>query len=214
MQWVFDGQPERSSASACRCWRIFPLISMFLVTSITMLRERTTGTLERLMTMPLAKLDLLLGLRRSPSALVAIGAGAVVVSPSRFGLLGLDTAGPVWAWSLLAIANALLGTAFGPVRERVRLDRVPGRAVPARVPAPPAAALRPARRRATRWRRCSSAISWFLPMTYAYDALTRVAEDMGGARLWADVAVLVASTALALAGGAATLRRRTACARG
>ena len=40
---------------------LFPFITMFLVTSITMLRERTTGTLERLMTMPMAKLDLLLG---------------------------------------------------------------------------------------------------------------------------------------------------------
>src|ERR1041385_8690973 len=40
---------------------MFPFISMFLVTSIAMLRERTTGTLERLMTMPLAKLDLLAG---------------------------------------------------------------------------------------------------------------------------------------------------------
>ena len=40
---------------------IFPMISLFLVTSIAMLRERTSGTLERLMTMPLRKVDLLLG---------------------------------------------------------------------------------------------------------------------------------------------------------
>ena len=40
---------------------LFPLVSMFLVTSITMLRERTSGTLERLLSMPLGRLDLLLG---------------------------------------------------------------------------------------------------------------------------------------------------------
>src|SRR5437867_414591 len=40
---------------------LFPFVTMFLVTSITMLRERTSGTLERLMTMPLGKLDLLGG---------------------------------------------------------------------------------------------------------------------------------------------------------
>ena len=39
---------------------LFPLIT-FLIPSITMLRERTTGTLERLMTIPVSKLDLLLG---------------------------------------------------------------------------------------------------------------------------------------------------------
>ena len=40
---------------------LFPFITMFLVTSVTMLRERTSGTLERLMTMPLHKIDILAG---------------------------------------------------------------------------------------------------------------------------------------------------------
>jgi ABC-2 type transport system permease protein len=40
---------------------LFPLIMMFLITSIATLRERTSGTLERLMSLPIAKLDLLLG---------------------------------------------------------------------------------------------------------------------------------------------------------
>ena len=45
-----------------------PLVIMFLITSIAMLRERTGGTLERLMSMPLSKIDLLLGYG-SPSRL-------------------------------------------------------------------------------------------------------------------------------------------------
>ena len=52
---------RHSTASAAPLLGLFPFITMFLVTSITMLRERTTGTLERLMAMPIAKLDLLLG---------------------------------------------------------------------------------------------------------------------------------------------------------
>ncbi len=42
---------------------VFPFILMFLITSVAMLRERTSGTLERLLTMPIAKLDLLVGMR-------------------------------------------------------------------------------------------------------------------------------------------------------
>ena len=60
IKFVFDGGPT-FDRSAVRCSGFFLLLSMFLVTSIAMLRERTTGTLERLLTTPMAKLDLLLG---------------------------------------------------------------------------------------------------------------------------------------------------------
>jgi ABC-2 type transport system permease protein len=55
------------------------------------------------------------------------------------------------------------------------------------------------------------AASYALPLTYAFDALDRLASgtDFGG-RGWLDVAVIVGVTLLALALGAATLRRRTA----
>ena len=90
---------------------IFPMTSMFLVTSITMLRERTSGTLERLLTTPLAKLDLLLGYA------IAFGAVAIVqaalVSVVAFGFLGLNAEGPLLAIVALAVLNALLGTAMG-----------------------------------------------------------------------------------------------------
>ena len=53
---------------------LFPLVSMFLVTSITMLRERTSGTLERLLALPLAKLDLLVGYAIAFAALATLQA--------------------------------------------------------------------------------------------------------------------------------------------
>ena len=67
---------------------LFPFIAMFLVTSITMLRERTTGTLERLMTLPLAKLDLLLGYGAAFALVAAVQ--ATLVSALAFGLLDLE----------------------------------------------------------------------------------------------------------------------------
>src|SRR6478735_2939716 len=70
---------------------VFPLITMFLVTSITMLRERTSGTLERLMTMPIAKLDLLLGYGIAFGAVAAIQ--AVLTTTVAFGLLDLSSTG-------------------------------------------------------------------------------------------------------------------------
>lgn len=58
---------------------------MFLVTSITMLRERTSGMLERLMTLPLAKLDLLAGYGIAFGVLASLQ--AVVVSVVGFAFL-------------------------------------------------------------------------------------------------------------------------------
>ena len=61
MRYVFDGQPSTFQAIGAPMCGLFPFIIMFLVTSIAMLRERTSGTLERLMSLPLAKTDLLAG---------------------------------------------------------------------------------------------------------------------------------------------------------
>ena len=60
-KYVFEGQPETFDRVGGPLVGIFPFVLMFVITSITMLRERTTGTLERLMTLPISKLDLLLG---------------------------------------------------------------------------------------------------------------------------------------------------------
>ncbi len=125
--------------------------------------------------------------------------------------LGLDVGGSPTAVVALAIGNAVLGMSLGLFLSAFAGSRVPGRAVHARVHAPPAAALRPVRAsRADGWRR-SSLISDALPLTYAFDALDRVAAggEFGG-RGWLDVTVILGVTLLALALGALTLRRRTA----
>ena len=77
MKYVFEGDPQTFQRIGVPLLGIFPLISMFLVTSIAMLRERTTGTLERLMTMPLAKLDLLFGYALAFAFMAALQVAAV-----------------------------------------------------------------------------------------------------------------------------------------
>ena len=108
---LFAGQPQVFQHVGAPLLGLFPFVSMFVVTSVTMLRERTSGTLERLMTMPLEKIDLLAGYAGAFALLAVIQ--ATVVSLLAFGLLGLDVAGPQWAVVALAVANAVLGMALG-----------------------------------------------------------------------------------------------------
>ena len=88
LRYVFDGQPETFDRVGAPLIGLFPFITMFLVTSITMLRERTGGTLERLMSMPMAKLDLLSGYGLAFAAVAAVQAG--ITAGVAFLALGLD----------------------------------------------------------------------------------------------------------------------------
>ncbi len=203
---LFRGGPQFQHVGA-PLLGLFPLVTMFLVTSITMLRERTSGTLERLMTMPLAKIDLLAGYGGAFALLAAIQ--ITVVSAVTFGLLGLETAGPRWLVAALAVANAVLGCALGLLlsafaqTEFQAVQFMPAFILPQIL----LCGLFVAREEMATWLRWISAV---MPLTYAYDALARAAADTIDARFAADVAIVCGCIALALALGAATLRRRTA----
>jgi ABC-2 type transport system permease protein len=186
---------------------LFPLISMFLVTSITMLRERTTGTLERLMTMPLEKADLLFGYGAAFALVAAMQAS--IVSFVGFGLLGLEAAHATALVVALAVANAVLGMAFGLFLSAfARTEFQAVQFMPAFIlPQLLLCGIIVPREQMADWLRVVSA---FFPVTYAYDALARAADEANlGARFWLDVGVVLGSTVLALALGAATLPRRT-----
>jgi len=185
---------------------LFPFISMFLVTSIAMLRERTTGTLERLMSLPLAKLDLLLGYGIAFAALAVVQ--ATVPALVAFGLLGLDSQGPAWLIVLLAVANALLGMALGLfVSAFAQTEFQAAQFMPAFVlPQILLCGLLIDREQMARG---LELLSNLLPLTYAYDALARATADDLGRQLVVDVAVVGGAIVLALLLGATTLRRRT-----
>jgi ABC-2 type transport system permease protein len=186
---------------------VFPLVTMFLVTSIAMLRERTAGTLERLLTTPLSKLDLLAGYAVAFGSLAALQ--VAVVSAVSFGMLGLDTEGPLLGLLGLALINALLGTAMGlflsafATSEFQAVQFMPAFVLPQLLLC---GLFTPRDRMAEPL----DIAAGFLPLTYAYDALIRVARgDAFRGWLAADTAILGAVMVVALCLGAATLRRRT-----
>jgi ABC-2 type transport system permease protein len=208
LKYVLVDQPATFDRLGGPLIGLFPFITMFLVTSITMLRERTTGTLERLLTMPLAKLDVLLGYGLAFALVAAVQTG--IVSAVALGGLDVDVAGPVWLVVVLAVLNALLGMALGlfvsafAQTEFQAVQFMPAFVLPQLllcglfVPRDEMA-------------RALEVVAYGLPLTYAFDALERVAltDELDGF-LARDIAVTAGATLLALGLGAATLRRRTA----
>jgi ABC-2 type transport system permease protein len=206
LKYVFYGQEETFNRVGPPLVGIFPFVTMFLVSSIAMLRERTAGTLERLMSLPLAKLDLLVGYGLA-FALLAVVQGTLAATVG-FGLLGLDAAGPIWLVIVLAVANAVLGMALGLFLSAfARTEFQAVQSMPAFVlPQFLLAGLLVPR---DQMARVLEAVSALLPMTYAYDALARATADDLGGRLAFDAIVIAGFTVLALVLGATTLRRRT-----
>jgi ABC-2 type transport system permease protein len=206
-KYIFNNQPHTFDRIGAPMIGLFPLIMMFLITSIAMLRERTSGTLERLMSLPLAKLDLLLGYALAFALLAALQ--GAITGAVGFGLLNVQARGASWAVVLLAIMNALLGMTLGlflsafASTEFQAVQFLPavlfpqvllsGLLVP-RGHMPHALEI----------------VSDALPVTYAYDALAKITADNTGTWLWLDIVIVGGSITLALLLGATTLRRRTA----
>jgi ABC-2 type transport system permease protein len=158
------------------------------------------------MSMPLAKLDLLFGYGL---AFAFVGAlQACVTAAVAFGALDIETDGPIWAVVALAIANAVLGMALGlfvsafATTEFQVVQFMPVFILPQFLLA---GLFVPRERMPDVLER----IADFLPFTYAYEALAKVAADDIDGRLWLDVGVVTGSSLLALTLGALTLRRRT-----
>ncbi|MBE2315395.1 ABC transporter permease [Solirubrobacter sp. CPCC 204708] len=208
LYWVFDGDERVFGRVGLMLLGVFPFVTMFLVTSVAMLRERTSGTLERLLTTPLAKLDLLLGyaLAFGVAALVQ----AALASALALGPLGLDPAGSVTLVLTLAVANAVLGMALGLLvsafaqSEFQAVQFLPAFVLPQLLLC---GLIAPRDQMAG----ALEAISTVLPMTYAVDGMNQLARtsELSG-DLLVDLLVVVGAAAAALALGAGTLRRRTA----
>jgi ABC-2 type transport system permease protein len=185
---------------------IFPFIVMFLVTSVTTLRERSSGTLERLLAMPMGKLDFLLGYAVA-FGVVAAAQSAIAVGVS-VGLLGLELTGPVWLLAVVAVVDAVLGTALGlfvsafAQTEFQAVQFMPAVVVPqillcgllvSREDMPDVLGV----------------VSDLLPLSYAVDAMSHLTTSSSTREVWGDLAVVAGFVVAGLALGAATLRRRT-----
>jgi ABC-2 type transport system permease protein len=206
--FMYDEQPTVFDRIALTMLGVFPFIVMFLITSIAMLRERTTGTLERLFTTPVGKLDLLFGYGVAFG--LAAAAQATVAAAFAYWVLDMTTAGSVGLVILIAVANAVLGVALGLLCSAFARTEFQAVQFMPLVVAPqlllcglfvPRAAM-------AGW---LQAISDVLPMSYSVEALTEVGANADPTGImWRDLTVVVGAIVVALILGAATLRRRTA----
>jgi ABC-2 type transport system permease protein len=206
LAWVFDGTPTFDRIGA-PLLGVFPFVVMFLVTSVATLRERTSGTLERLLTMPIGKLDLLVGYALAFGLLAVVQ--AVVATTLAVTALGLDIAGPVWFLLLVAVLDAILGMALGlfvsafAATEFQAVQFMPAFVLPQFL----LCGLIVARESLDD---VLYAVSSVLPLSYAVDAMTEltVNEEVDPGA-WVDLSAVVLAIVLALGLGAVTLRRRT-----
>lgn len=187
---------------------LIPVVVMFLATSVTTLRERTSGTLERLLSMPMGKLDLLLGYAIAFGIMATLQSIlAVLVSVY---LLDLQIDGPVWMLLVVAVVVAVLGTAMGLfVSAFARTEFQAVQFMPALI--------------IPQFLLCGlfvprdqlpNVLGWIsdvMPLSYAVDATQSVATHAGGiaSSVWWDLLILATFIVAFLALGAATLRRRT-----
>ncbi|HEY0002136.1 MAG TPA: ABC transporter permease [Actinoplanes sp.] len=207
LYFMYDGAGGTFDRIALTMLGIFPFVIMFLVTSIAMLRERTTGTLERLLTTPLGKLDLLFGYGLAFG--VAAAVQGAVATAAAYWVLGLETTGSAGLVVLIAVVNAVLGVALGlfcSAFARTEFQAVQFLPVVV-VPQILLCGLFVPRGQMAGWLEGTSEA---LPLTYAVDALIEVGRHLEPtSTLWRDLAVVAGAAVVALVLAAATLRRRT-----
>lgn len=205
--WLFSDQDGVFDRFGGPILALFPFIVMFLVTSVTTLRERRSGTLERLMTTPLGKGDFIVGYGLA-FGLMAVVQAAVTVA---FAVLvcGLDVTGPLWQIGLVAVLDALLGTALGLLASAfARTEFQAVQFMPLVVF--PQIILGGLFMPRDDMPEVLTAISNWLPLSYAVDAVAAVTAGTDTwEKLWAPLVIVAAVTLVALVLASATLRRRT-----
>jgi ABC-2 type transport system permease protein len=207
LAWIYNQTPVVFDHVGPALLCIFPFIVMFLITSITTLRERSGGTLERLLAMPMGKLDILLGYAFSFGLLAIVQ--ATLATEVAIHIYGLNIAGPEWFLIIVALADAILGTTLGLLASAfARTEFQAVQFMPAFI-LPQAllcGLLVPVSQLPT-------VLHWVancLPLTYAVDAMNRISFESGiGHRTYIDLIVVLAFAMVAVFLGAATLRRKT-----
>ena len=202
LAWILRSRDADFSRFGPPLLGIFPLIVMFLVTSVATLRERTNGTLERLLTMPLTKAEFVMGYALAFGFTAVVQ--AIVVSGLSFGLYGLHVSGSAWLVVVVAVVDALgLSLSALAATEFQAVQFMPAFILPQLllcgiiVP-------RSELPTALHW------LSDILPMSYAVGATQQLSTSVAvTSEFLVDIGVVGMFAAAALLLGAATLRRRT-----
>ena len=207
LAWVFANNSSIFDMIAPALLGVFPFVIMFLVTSITTLRERTSGTLERLMTMPVGKFDIIGGYALAFGFFGMVQ--SLVVSSFVMYVLKMNVLGPQWFVVLVALCDTLLGVALGLFvsafarTEFQAVQFMPALIFPQLIVCGlfvPLAALP----------QTLEFIAYMLPLTYAVDALNLVTNNNSvTATMWIDIVALIVFSLIALVFASLTLRRRS-----
>lgn len=183
----------------------FPLLIMFLVSSIATLRERNTGTLDRLMTMPISKLDFVFGYAFAFSLVGFIQSVIVTV----FSINILDVNVPVGAQYLflLAVVSAFMGTSFGLFVSAFARNEFQAVQLVMPILMPQfliSGLLVPREQMAT----VLQNISDFLPLTYMVEAAHEINTNSAiSSAFFGDISILVGLSVLVLTLGTLTISR-------
>ncbi|HEX7368107.1 MAG TPA: ABC transporter permease [Candidatus Saccharimonadales bacterium] len=206
LKYVFSGQSGTFDVVAPMVLGIFPLIIMFIVTSIATLRERTSGTLERIMTLPMSKLDFILGYALAFAFLALIQ--ALIASGVVLGLLGVSVQGGALEIIVTAVLSGVLGMAMGlfvsafAATEFQAVQFMPAFVFPQLL----VCGFFVPREAMAKWLQWLSDI---LPMTYVTEAMQHIARASGwGGGFGLNLIVTACFIAFFLGLGAVTLRRR------
>jgi ABC-2 type transport system permease protein len=206
--YLFENQPGAFDQLGLIMLGLFPFVLMFLITSIAMLRERTSGTLERLLTTPMAKTDLLFGYGLAFGLVAAVQAS--LAAALAYWAFGLTTAGSPVLVIVIAVADAILGMALGLFFSAfARSEFQAVQFLPAVVfPQVFLCGLFVARDQMAGW---LHGLSTVMPLTYAVQGLQEVGRHRDPTPLmWRDLGIVLGAAILALGLAAATLRRRSA----
>lgn len=207
LAWLFQDNSRQFQVIAPSLLAIFPLTIMFLITSIATLRERTTGTLERILTLPIAKADLIIGYAIAFGLLATLQ--AVVVATVSLTLLGVDIQGPDWMLVLIAFIDALLGVSLGLLAsafartEFQAVQFMPAFIIPQLLLCGLLVPL-------DKMPDVLNTVAHWLPMTYAVEAMQNITtQATTTGETWQDILIVVAYVVVAIILGSLTLRRRT-----
>jgi ABC-2 type transport system permease protein len=206
LKYVFNGEPDTFNAIAPLLLGIFPMVMMFLITSIATLRERRSGTLDRLMTMPVSKLDFIVGYALAFFLIALLQ--SVITCSVMLGLLNVSILGGTLPIILVAVSSALLGTSLGlfssafATSEFQAVQFMPAFLFPQLL----VCGLFVARSE------MAKPLQWFadvMPLTYSVDAMKQVALNVNWSQtLNRDLAIVWGVTILALVLGSITIRRQ------
>ncbi|MGL3805184.1 ABC transporter permease [Paeniglutamicibacter sp. R2-26] len=204
--WIFTDTPVFGTIGPAMI-ALFPFIVMFLVASIATLRERRSGTLERLLSLPLGKAEFILGYALAFGLLALLQTGIAV--GFAVWVCGLEVSGAPSLLFAVALADALLGTSLGLLASAfARSEFQVVQFMPAFVF--PQILLGGIFLPREELPAALEAIGDWLPLSHAIDALTAVARgDQDAGYIWLRLGFIAAWIAVAIALGSVTLRRRT-----